>query len=271
MNNFNFFVGVDIPEDVFKASYEAVGEDRYKNMIIEGLASDTSVDADDQILEPDGFDFKDFLRKGMVNLEHYTTRKGDPQFWIGEPIDGYVKDNKFFVKSKLWEKHPLARNFWDTLLIMKASGSNRKAGYSIEGKTLLKDKENKNRIKKAKIAHIALTFSPKNKNSWVDIVKGEQSDDFIEPEVETIRGSKYVYTFEKAGKCFGVTKAFEIEETEDEEQKADTTESTSDLRRESLDKKTKSIINSEPIIKALKSKKISGKQALFLVKSFKKR
>lgn len=267
-NDFNFFVACDIPDDIFKSSYEAVGEDRYKEMYIEGLASDMSVDADNQILEPQGFDFKDFLKSGLVNLEHYTTRKGDPQFWIGQPVSGYVKNNEFFVKSKLWEKHPLARSLWDTLLIMKASGSDRKAGYSIEGKTLLKDPTDKNRIKKAKISHLAITFSPKNKNSWVDILKGGQSEDFIESEIETIGESKYVYTFEKGEKTYGVTKSFEIEEKEDEEleEKSDTTDSTSCLKKESLDKKIKKQLKSETLIKSLVNKKINIKQALFLAK-----
>jgi hypothetical protein len=141
-NDFNFFTEIDIPDDVFKASYEEVGEDRYKNMIVYGEASDTSYDADGQSLEPVGFDIKDFISKGLINLEHFPTRKGSSEFWIGEPIDAKVENNKFFVKGKLWEKHPLARKLWDTLLIMKASGSSRRAGYSIEGKTLLKDPKN---------------------------------------------------------------------------------------------------------------------------------
>lgn len=270
-NKFNFFVSCDISDDIFKASYEAVGEDKYKNMYIEGLASDMSVDADNQILEPQGFDFEDFKKSGLVNLEHFTTRKGDPQFWVGDVIDAYVKNDEFFVKSKLWEKHPLARNLWDTLLIMKASGSTRRAGYSIEGKIILKDPKNKDRIKKAKMSHIAITFSPKNKNSWADIVKGGQTDDFIEPEVETIGESKYVYEFEKGCKKYGVTKSFDVEELgdeEDKEEKSETTGSTECLKKESLDGKIKKQIKAESLMKALVNKKITLRQALFLSKSF---
>ena len=270
-NDFNFFVSCNISDDLFKSSYEAVGEDRYKNMYIEGLASDMSVDADNQVLEPQGFDFEDFKKSGMVNLEHFTTRKGDPAYWIGDVVDAYVKDDQFFVKSKLWEKRQLARNLWDTLLEMKASGSTRRAGYSIEGKTLLKDPKDKNRIKEAKMSHIAITFSPKNKNSWADIVKGGQSEDFIKSEIETIGDSKYVYTFMKGEKMYGVTKSFEIEEKEDEEleEKSDTTDSTSCLKKESLDKKIKKQIKAESLIKSLANEKINIKQAIFIAKSFK--
>ena len=271
-NKFNFYVDVDIPDDIYKATYEVVGEDKYKNMVIEGVASDNSVDADNQILEPSGYDIKDFLKSGLLNLEHFTTRKGDSQYWIGEPIDAKVKGNEFWVKGKLWEKHPLARNFWDTLLIMKASGSKRRPGFSIEGKTLEKDKENKNRITKAKISHCAITFSPKNKNSWFDIVKGEQTEDYIKPEVEEIKSSKYVYEFMKGEKCYGVTKSFEIEEKEDEEtEKSVTTESAAPLKKEDLKKKTINATNAMPLIKAMVNGKISPRKTLFLIKSFNKR
>lgn len=263
-NEFNFFVGLDIDDEIFKASSEAKGEDRYKNMIVQGLASDASEDAEGEFMEPAGFEIDEFLKSGLLNLEHYTSRKGDPQFWIGEPIDGKVVKNEFFVKGKLWSHHPLARNFWDTLLIMKASGSTRKAGFSIEGKALARDPLNKKRVTKARIAHMACTLSPVNKNSFMDIVKGNQKEDFVEAEIEQAN-SKYVYEFEKGGKQYGITKTFEIEEKEedDNEEKAVTTESSKPLRRESLDKRTKSLIQ-----KAIRSRVISPKRAYFLLEKF---
>jgi hypothetical protein len=265
-NKFNFFVDADIPDDIYKASKDAKSEDRYKNMLIYGLASDSSEDSEGEFMEPSGFEIDDFLSKGLINLEHFTSRKGDPQFWIGEPVEGKVKNNEFFVKAKLWEKHPLARNFWDTLLIMKASGSTRKAGFSIEGKALARDPMNKKRVTKARISHLAATLSPINKNSWADIVKGEQKEDFIEPEIDSSENPKYIYEFEKAGKCYGVKKNFEIEEKEDEEdeeEKAITTSNTELLRKESIDKKTKNIVR-----KALRTGKISPKNAYKFIKSF---
>src|SRR5664279_1487264 len=102
-NEFNFFVEADIPDDIYKAATEAKGNKRYDNMIIEGLASDSSRDSEGETMEPNGFEIDEFLKSGLVNLEHLTSRKGDPDFWIGEPISGYVKDNKFFVKAKLWK------------------------------------------------------------------------------------------------------------------------------------------------------------------------
>ena len=266
-NKFNFFVGVDIDDDIYKSASKSEGEDRYANMQLWGLASDNSEDGEGQTLEPSGYDITDFLKSGLVNLEHLPSRKGDPQFWVGEPVDAKIEKNKFFVKAKLWKDRELARNFWDTILIMKSSGSTRKAGFSIEGKALSKDPMNKNRITKAKINHIALTFSPVNKNSWLDIVKGEQKEDFIEPEIDSSEDPKYIYEFEKAGKCYGVKKNFEIEEKEedeeDEEEKAVTTTNSAPLRSESVDGATKKIIK-----KGLRLGKISPKKAYKFIKSF---
>ena len=217
-DNFNFFVGVDIDEDIYKSAYQSDDDKRYDKMEIWGLASDNSKDVEGQILEPSGYEIDDFLKSGLINLEHYTSRKGSSKYWIGEPIDAKIKGNEFYVKAKLWKAHPEARNFWDTLLIMKSSGSTRKAGFSIEGTSKEKDPTNKNRITKAKINHCAVTLSPVNKNSWLDIVKGQQKEDFIQPEVNI--NSKYAYEFEKGNKKYGVTKDFRIEEILDEKKMA---------------------------------------------------
>jgi hypothetical protein len=261
-NAFNFFVNADIPEDVYKAAKEAKGDKRYDNMIVEGLASDSSEDSEGEIMEPNGFDIKDFLSSGLINLEHFTSRKGDPDYWIGEPVSGYVKDNKFFVKAKLWKAKPYARNLWDTCIAMKESGSTRRPGFSIEGKALERHPINKKRVTKAKINNLAITFSPVNKNSYFDIIKGEQEEDFVKDKQTDNSKSKYMFEFEKGGKNYGVTKDFKVEEKEDEE-KAVTTETAKPLRREELDSKVKNLL-----VKSLRSGKISPKKAFNLIKSF---
>ena len=50
---------------------------------------------------------------------------------------------------------------------------------SIEGKALERDPKNEKHITKAIINNIALTFTPVNFNSYIDFVKGIQSQDFI--------------------------------------------------------------------------------------------
>lgn len=119
MSKFNFGVECDIDEESFEKATKGSEKDRYKNMIISGLASDASEDLEGQTLYPSGYDFEPLLKSGYVNLEHYQVRKGDPQYWIGEPVSAHVKDEQFFIKAKLWEHSPLARNFYDKIIEMK--------------------------------------------------------------------------------------------------------------------------------------------------------
>lgn len=234
--NFNFFVESDIEDDVFEKAKKAKGDDRYKNMILFGKASDNSVDSQDEILEPSGFDIEEFLSTGLINLEHYTVRKASAKYWIGEPIDAYVDGDEFFIKTKLWDTHPEARNLWDTIIAMKESGSSRKPGYSIEGKTMQKDSKNPKRIKKAKISHCAITFSPINKNSWVEIVKGEQKSDFIPITHDSSEtdGGVYLIQMETEGSVITVGRDYSIKV---DKKKAVDSETSRQLAKESLDKK----------------------------------
>lgn len=273
-NDFNFYVGCDISDEDFEKASKAKGEDRYKNMIIFGLASDDSEDAEDQILKPSGYDFDEFLKTGLINLEHFPTRKADPSSWIGEPLDAYVKGEKFFIKAKLWEHQPKARAFYDTVLAMKKSGSTRKAGFSIEGKAIEKDPWNKNKITKAKIRHCAVTFMPVNSNSWLDIVKGKQKEDYIEhiPEGE-FKGQPYIMQYElDDGSILTINKDFSVKIERNGLKKTVTTETVKPLTKESLDPKEKNLEKARQIIefrdKGFIDKKIYEKimRKIFVIK-----
>lgn len=179
-SDFNFWLPVDI-EKSEGVQYPKGDNRRYTNMIFEGLASDNSKDYQGESMEPSGFEINHFLKHGLFNLDHLTIRAKElkSRFWIGEPLEAKVVDNKFWVKGKLWDKSPEARAFWDKCIEMKESGSNRRPGMSIEGKALERNPKNEKNITKAVINNIALTFTPVNYNSYLDFVKGIQSQDFI--------------------------------------------------------------------------------------------
>lgn len=185
-NRFNFWVPVDIMK-AKSSTKEKDDDSKYDNMVFEGMASDASEDDEGESMNPNGFILDRFLKTGLLNLDHLTSRakENKSRFWIGEPIDAWVKDNKFYVKGKLWKKSPEARAFWDKCLQMAESGSTRKPGMSIEGKVLERDKKNPRRVTKALITNVAMTFQPVNTNSFFDIVKGRQSQDYIDYEFKT--------------------------------------------------------------------------------------
>lgn len=189
-NDFNFWLPLDIAKAKDAETYPRGDERRYENMVFEGIASDTSEDYQGESMEPNGFIIDYFLKHGLFNLDHLTVREKElkSRFWIGEPLDGKIINNKFWVKGRLWKESPEARAFWDKCIEMKNSGSTRKPGMSIEGKALERDPKNEKHITKAIINNIALTFTPVNFNSYIDFVKGVQIQDFI-PTGDTLRNN----------------------------------------------------------------------------------
>ena len=180
-NDFNFWLPIDFMKSEEATQYERGDDRRYENMVFEGIASDSSEDYQGDSMEPNGFVIDYFLKHGLFNLDHLTVRAKElkSRFWIGEPLDGRIINNKFWVKGKLWSESPEARAFWDKCIEMKESGSTRRPGMSIEGKALERDPMIDKHITKAIINNIALTFTPVNFNSYLDFVKGVQEQDFI--------------------------------------------------------------------------------------------
>lgn len=197
--DFSFFVPVE-SDELEKAS-KKIGSDRYSNMLVQGVASDLSVDTDEEVLEPAGFELGRFLKYGFINYDHRS--KDNPKFFIGEPTDAKVENNKFFVKGKLYKDSQTARDLWDTMVMLKGSGSKRKVGWSIEGKALSRHPQNQKRVTKALITNVALTLNPKNSNTYADIVKGNYSnplpdyvyedDGNVEKSVQGTSGGKITY------------------------------------------------------------------------------
>lgn len=235
MEKFNFFVPLD--ESTLEKSAKAPISERYKDMVLQGLASDDSKDIENEILEPSGYVTDLFLNKGYINYEHLSKRS--PKFLIGEPTEAKVKGNEFFIKAKLWENSDVAREAWDKILEMKANGSTRKPGWSIEGKALARDPMNPKRITKALITNVALTFNPVNGNTWAEIAKGIQKDDFVDPEYEKGTADEdFILEFEEKGKKYRVGKDFKVFEVVE---KSMDVAATAPLVPESLDGKIKNL------------------------------
>lgn len=216
-SRFNFFTEADFEKSSFNPLDYPIGDDRrYERMIFEGLASDASEDAEGESMEPNGFIIDRFLKHGLINLDHLTSRSpiNKSRFWIGAPISAKVENNKFYVKCQLWKKSPEARAFYDKALEMKESGTNRKPGFSIEGKALERDKSNPKKIKKALITNLAMTMTPVNANTFADIVKGVQTKDYVDYEFESdkdFRTTNILLEMERMDIFFLLIKIFELE------------------------------------------------------------
>jgi hypothetical protein len=205
--NFNFFV----PLEIEKANNNPNDPNRYKNMILSGVASTSDVDSDNEVLEPSGFDLSILRTKGLINYEHGAKR--DPSNNIGEPIEANIKDNQLVIKAKLWKASPMAQKLWDTLHVMKESESTRVPGWSIEGQPIQRDPRNPKRITKALITNIAFTFCPKNGATFATICKSgigtvqEELDYDIPENVDFLFKGTYGVNEYTLHKDFTITKS----------------------------------------------------------------
>lgn len=166
-DNFKFF----IPLEFEKAKNSKTGQE---DMCIKGIASTADRDSDGEILDPSGFELDYFLKNGFVNWHHQS--KNDPNAVIGEPTKASITKGGLYIEALLYKDSELAKKVWDLAQTLEKSGSNRRLGFSIEGKVLERDTLDDKYVKKAKITGVAVTPSPKNSNTLVDIIKGEYSD-----------------------------------------------------------------------------------------------
>ena len=233
LSDFNFI----IPAEVIEKSYKDKDGSVKKDMYIKGIASTDDQDIEGETLEPSGYNLDVFLKNGTLNYEHLSKRS--PKYIIGEPINAYIKDNKMFLEGKLWSNSEIARDVYNKIKEMGDSGTDRRAGFSIEGKVLARDPINPKRITKALITNCAITFSPVNGNALIDIVKGTQKEDYVDLQYDQDTEDKdFIFEFDKDGKKFRVGKDYKVYEVI---KKAMDVAAVKPLTPESLDKKPKNL------------------------------
>jgi hypothetical protein len=217
MEDFNFW----FPLDIVKS-----GKGKNK-MRIRGFASTADVDTDEEVLEPTGFVLDRLVKSGYFNYDHRA--RENPMYIVGEPDIAKIVDGKLYVEGNLYDT-PLAKDIFEFAGTLQKSGSGRRLGFSIEGKALERDPFNQKRITKALLTGIAITPTPKNSNTIMDVVKGESSTPFIDYEFETNDGGCIL---EKEDKEAGVR--YIIDKDLNIIKKSIDTNSISSLMKESLE------------------------------------
>lgn len=206
---------------------EKAGEGDKKEMKIRGVASTTKADSDDEILEPDGFDVSKFLKSGFLNYNHLASK--DPSMIIGEPTKAVAKNGELHIEGVLYPDSVMANKVYETAKVLKKSSKTRAFGFSIEGKALERDPLNPKRITKASITGCAITPSPKNPGTKLEIVKGG-IDAF---NFETEEGSEFlVDVTDEFGVRTTVDKNFVIEKSHTKaEQEIEETDDDSEVEK----------------------------------------
>ena len=186
-DRFNFF----LPADFVKAKDQSGKQ----LMRVKGIASTNDKDSEGETLEPVGYELDRFIKYGFINYNHLS--KSDAAKIIGEPENAHVtNDGKLFIEGKLYNTE-LAKSVYTLADTLKKSNSKRRLGWSIEGRALERDPGNPKRITKAMITGVAITPSPVNANTYVDIAKGTQKKDFIVPDfsIDPENGETYLLEY----------------------------------------------------------------------------
>jgi len=165
-DSFKFFVPVNISK-----AKDASGK---STMRIGGVASTPGKDMDGEYLDPMGFELDYFKKYGFINWHHQA--KNTPAAIIGEPTKAIAKPDGLYIEADLYSDSQLAQDVYSLAKALKANGSKRSLGFSIEGKVLEKDPSNPSHIRKARITGCAVTPTPKSSNTLAEIIKGNYSD-----------------------------------------------------------------------------------------------
>lgn len=171
---FKFWVPID---NISKAKDEDSGQEK---MVLGGIASTADEDTDEETLLPEGFDITYLKERGLVNWNH----KKDPDCIIGEPSKAEKRKEGLYVEASLYPDSDLAKKVYKLAQVLASnSKSKRKLGFSIEGKATERDPLNPKIVKKAMITGIAITHSPKNSKSIIDVIKsnfeGDEGDELM--------------------------------------------------------------------------------------------
>lgn len=217
----NFSMPLEVTKGIVNADADVVGvpitDFDVNSMYVQGIASTDHLDVDKQILKPSGFVLDYFNKSGFINYNHQSAIS--PDAIIGEPIKTKVDNEAFFLKGKLYPWSNLAKNVYTIALNLENDkDAKRQLGWSVEGLTLeTKD----NLVTKMLVTNVALCFSPRNNNSYAEIVKGitleqarELRRDYLFSPIysEVIDGKKEDFILNL---CFGekqllVTKSFDF-------------------------------------------------------------
>lgn len=157
-------------------------DDDEKGWYVTGMASTADEDLQGDVVDPNGIDIQSwFLQHGWINYEHSQEAKAV----IGEPVksETYVDEAGLHLTAKLYKEKKLAQDMWELSQVLKAEGSDRRVGFSIEGAITGRDEANPKVITGVIIQNVSLTTHPANPNAqWSTFIKSMMTGYETNPE-----------------------------------------------------------------------------------------
>ena len=168
-DNFSVFL-----PDVFDI-VEKAGEDIEQTRPIAGHCSTENLDRQEEVVVAKGLDFSEFVQFGYFNDNH----KQDTAAVLGWPKTVRLEKSRWWTEGNLLVGYPPADRIWELAKSLRKSSSPRRLGFSIEGKVLQRD--NGNRIVRAKVRNVAITNVPVNTDcTWDIMAKAMASIDLVD-------------------------------------------------------------------------------------------
>ena len=237
INNDNFHCF--IPIELEKAIKDKKGEDIIP---IRGVMSTSEQDQQEEFLDPTGFDLSSFVKSGYINWNHML--KDNPNSYIGHPTKALVRDKKgsedvkeVYMEGVLYSNLDKVKDIVKLDEALRKHGDGRTLSYSIEGKALQRDPLNAKRILKAKITGVAITPTPVNTGTYMEIIKGWTNEN-VEKDYDIIKSANggdteliVDVTNPETGMRYTVDKKFNIKV----EKAISTTSSAGATKREDLE------------------------------------
>jgi len=172
-NKVDFFIPLELENNLIPINKGIKSEDPDSDLperlMVKGLASSSDRDLDKHTLNPDKFIIDHFLASGFINYNHLSDI--DPEALIGEPIQGKVKDNLFFIEGELYRWSNLAKKVYRVAKSLVSNNSTRKLGFSVEGLAFENDVKSSN-ITSLLVTGLAIAPVPKNATTYLEIKKG---------------------------------------------------------------------------------------------------
>jgi len=158
---------------------------------IQGVASTSARDLQGEIVDQNGIDISYFVKHGHFNDDH---QKG-VENKVGIPTEARITKNGLWVKGYLLSKKK-ADAIWEHMQALEKDGSDRKMGFSIQGK--VKRREG-NKIASCWIQDVAITPAPVNTATWAEIAKSLSAEqwDLTQETEKSLEGDQSL-SFEEA-------------------------------------------------------------------------
>lgn len=130
-----------------------------------GIASSEAIDSDGEIIVQKGIDWSWFMKHGFISLEHPL---GVDNI-IGAPVKvepAVIKgEEATAITARIFLDDPVGRKVFSKAKMLKKCGSDRRLGFSIEGRSISREG---NRILKSKVTSVAVSPVPKNPHTFFE-------------------------------------------------------------------------------------------------------